>query len=130
MNLINEVHWCGDDSKHSGNETSMRYVQRIAHIIEGRSIIKLFRNECPRCRYLNKSQLKSLWAQHLVKISLLLRDSGPYNSYSKVNKRAMFKVWFVIFCCVTGAVDVKVIEDYSTSSFILAFIRFSCEVVS
>ena len=52
---------------------------------------------------------------------------GPYNSYSKVSKRATFEVWFVIFCCVTGAGDVKATEDYSTSSFILAFIRFSCK---
>ena len=29
---------------------------------------------------------------------------------------------------MTGAADIKVTEDYSTSSFILAFIRFSCKV--
>ena len=54
---------------------------------------------------------------------------GPHNSYSNINKRATSKIWFVIFCCcVTGAVDIKVCEDYSTSSFVLAFIRFSCQV--
>ena len=54
---------------------------------------------------------------------------GPFNSYSNVNKRTSIKIWFVIFCCcATGAVDIKVTEDYSTSSFILAFIRFSCKV--
>ena len=38
-----------------------------------------------------------------------------------------FKVWFLVFCCsTTGAVDVRVMEDYSTDAFILAFIRFSC----
>ena len=31
-------------------------------------------------------------------------------------------------CCVTGAVDIKVTEDYSTDTFILAFVRFSCKV--
>ena len=56
--LINEVHWYDDDAKHSGNETSIRYVQKIAHIIEGRSIIKLFRNECSRCRYLKKMAIE------------------------------------------------------------------------
>ena len=36
-------------------------------------------------------------------------------------------IWFSIFCCtVTGAVDLKILEDYSTTSFVLAFIRFSC----
>ena len=54
---------------------------------------------------------------------------GPFTSYSNVNKRASIKVWFVIFCCCsTGAVDVKIMEDYSTTSFVLAFVRFSCKV--
>ena len=54
---------------------------------------------------------------------------GPFNSYSNVNKRASTKIWFVVFvCCTTGAVDLKVTEDYTTDAFILAFTRFSCKV--
>ena len=54
---------------------------------------------------------------------------GPFKSHSNVNKRTTTKIWFVVFCCcVTGAVDVKLCEDYSASSFLLAFIRFSCKV--
>ena len=54
---------------------------------------------------------------------------GTFHSYSNANKRATMKIWFVIFCCcATGAVDLKIMEDYSTSSFILAFVRFSCKV--
>ena len=54
---------------------------------------------------------------------------GPYDSCSHVNKRATAKVWFVIFCCcTTGAIDIKVCEDYSPESFVLGFIRFSCKV--
>ena len=50
-----------------------------------------------------------------------------FKSYSNVNKRATVKVWFLVFCCcTTGAVDVRVMEDYSTDAFIQAFIRFSC----
>ena len=49
-----------------------------------------------------------------------------FNSYSYVNKRETTKIGFNIFCCcVTGAVDT---EDYSTASFVLAFMRFSCKV--
>ena len=51
---------------------------------------------------------------------------GPLNSYSNVNKRAT--IWFVVFCCcVTGVINIKVMEDYYTDSFILPFIRFSCK---
>ena len=50
---------------------------------------------------------------------------GPFSSYSSVNKRASIKVWFLIFCCTTGGVDIRVLEDYSTDSFVLGFIRFA-----
>ena len=54
---------------------------------------------------------------------------GPFSSYSNINKRTSVKIWFTIFCCcTTGAVDIKVMEDYSTTSFILAFIRFACKI--
>ena len=54
---------------------------------------------------------------------------GPNKAYSSANKRATIKVWFLIFCCcTTGAVDIRVLEDYSTDAFILGFIRFSCRV--
>ena len=52
--IINEVHWYNDDAKHSGNETVLRNVQKIAYITEGRSLVKKFRKECPRCKLLNK----------------------------------------------------------------------------
>ena len=54
--------------------------------------------------------------------------SGPYSAYSSINKRATVKVWFVLFCyCATSAVEVSIMEDYSTESYLLAFVRFSCQ---
>ena len=54
---------------------------------------------------------------------------GPFSAYSPANKRATLKIWIVVFCCtVTGAVDCRVMEDYSTDAFILSFVRFSCRV--
>ena len=134
---MNEIHWYDDDAKHSGNESVLRYVQKNAYIIEGRSLVKQFKNECPRCRYLNKMAIDVAMgpiscdnlciapAFYISQVDIF----GPFNSYSNVNKRASIKIWFVIFCCcATGAVYIKVREDYSISSFILAFIRFSCKV--
>ena len=52
---------------------------------------------------------------------------GPFNAYSPVNKRETLKVWFVVFCCTaTGAVDCRVMENYTADAFLLAFIRFAC----
>ena len=135
--LINEVHWYDPDAMHSGNETVSRHVQLIAYIIEGKSLVRRFRTECPRCRILNKRALKVIMGP-ISDNNLCIAPAffvsqcdicGPFSSYSNVNKRASCKIWFVIFCCcTTGAVDVKLMEDYSTTSFILAFVRFSCKV--
>ena len=135
--LINEIHWYNTDAMHSGNETVMRYVQKIAHIIEGRSLIKKFRKECTRCKILNKKAIEVAMGP-LSNNNLCIAPAffvtqvdmfGPFSAYSNVNKRAVIKIWFVIFCCcTTGAVDVKIMEDYSTTSFLLAFVRFSCKV--
>ena len=54
---------------------------------------------------------------------------GPFKAYLVHNKRPTVRIWFLIFCCcTTGAVNIKVMENYSTSTFLLGFIRFSCSV--
>ena len=37
--IINEIHWYHDDAHHSGDDTVFRYVQQIAHILDGRSLV-------------------------------------------------------------------------------------------
>ena len=135
--LINEIHWYNADAMHSGNETIMRYVQKIAYIMEGRSLMKKFRKDCVRCRILIKKSIEVAMgpiSNNNLSIAPAFFVSqvdifGHFLSYSNVNKRATIKNWFVVFCCcTTGTVDVKVMEDYSTTSFVLAFVRFSCKV--
>ena len=41
--IVNEVHWFDFDVFHSGNETVLRNVSKIAHIFGGRSIVCDFR---------------------------------------------------------------------------------------
>ena len=37
------------------------------------------------------------------------------------------KIWLVVFCCtVTGAVDSRIMENYTADAFMLAFKRFAC----
>ena len=52
---------------------------------------------------------------------------GPFDSFSNLNKRKSTKIWFVITCCTTtSAIDLRVMEDYSTEAFLMAFVRFAC----
>ena len=123
FSIVNEVHWYDDDARHSGTETVMRHVQKIAHIIESRALVQKFRLDCARCRALNKKAIDvAMGPKSCENLTIApafyncqVDICGPNNAYSNANKRATVKVWFVIFCCcVTGAIDIKVTEDYST----------------
>ena len=133
--LALETHRYHPDVKHAGVESVLRYTQTVAHILNGRSLVKDIGKFCVRCRIKNKARLNVVMGplgEGNMKIAPAFYTSqvdlfGPCSSYSNVNKRATIKVWFVVFCCcATGAVDVRIMEDYSTDSFLLAFIRFSC----
>ena len=137
FSVINEIHWYHSDAKHSGSDTVFRYVLQIAHVLEGRSLVNLIKDDCARCRFLRKRAIEvAMGPKSDVNFCIAppffmcqVDMFGPFNSYSNVNKRASTKIWFVVFvCCTTGAVDLKVTEDYTTDAFILAFTRFSCKV--
>ena len=55
--------------------------------------------------------------------------AGPFKAYSSHNKRTTIKKYYCVYCCATTrTVNIKVLEDYSTSSFLQSFIHFVCEV--
>ena len=125
------------DVKHSSVETTLRHVQLIAHVIGGRELVKKYGKNCTRCRILNKNVVKVLMGplhEGQLKIAAAFCRTqvdlfGLFASYDLTNKRKSIKIWFVIFCCVTtSAIDVRVMEDYSTEAFLLAFNRFACRV--
>ena len=135
--LVNEVHWYHAVAKHSGNETVWRYVLLYAYILGGKEVVRSFRNDCTRCRYLAKRTVDVVMGP-VSDYTLLLAPAfyisqadifGPVKAYSIHSKRGTINVYILIFCCcTTGAINLKVMEDYSTSAFILGFIRFSCSV--
>ena len=52
---------------------------------------------------------------------------GPFNAYSQHHRRTTAKIWLVVFCCIsTSCTDIRVMEDYPSTSFILAFSKFTC----
>ena len=98
-------------------------------------MVKAIKDSCTKCRLLWKDQVKVAMGpvddSHLCIAPAFYNCQvdvvGPFDCYSNANKRAKLKLWYVVFCCsTTGAVDCKVMEDYSTDAFTLAFIRFSC----
>ena len=135
--IINDIHWNNDDVKHSGVDTVWREVLKTSYIIEGRSIVKKFRKMCERCRYLNKKTIQVMMgpiSKHNMTIAppfyiTQVDLAGPFPAFSQHNKRTTVKVWMAVFCCnTTSTINIKIMEDYSSNSFIQAFIRLSCEV--
>ena len=135
ISIALEIHWYHDDVRHSGIENMLRQTESVAHIIGGRNLVKSIKDGCKKCRALNKEAVDVLMGP-LQNVNLCIAPAffacqcdilGPYKAYSPANKRATLKVWFTIYCCcTTGAIDIRVMEDYSTDSFVSGFIRFSC----
>ena len=135
ISIALEVHWYHPDVKHSGIESMLRLTESITHIIGGRNLVKSIKHGCKRCRILHKKAIDVVMGP-LQNINLCIAPPfyacqvdifGQFKSYSTANKRATIKVWFTVFCCcTTGAVDIRIMEDYSTESFVQSFIRFSC----
>ena len=134
--IINEVHWFHESAKHSGVETTLRYTMKYAFIMEGRNLVKQVKSNCIRCKILLKRTLNVSMGP-VSPFNLTIAPAfyisqtdivGPFKSYSSHNKRSTIKIWLVVFCCsTTSTTSIKVMEDYTTMSFVQAFIRFSCE---
>ena len=137
FSIVNFIHWNHPTAKHTGVETVHRYVTQIAHIIDARDLIRIIRRRCERCRYVTKKTIEvemGSVSNHNLNIappfySTQVDLCGPFNSFSNFYKRTTVKIWLVIFCCTTtSATKIKIMDDYSTQSFIMAFTRFACEV--
>ena len=130
-----DVHWNHPVCSHSGVETTLRFIMKKVYIMEGRSLVKSIRRNCQRCRFLLKKSIDvsmgpisnanlTIAPAFLCQVDL----SGPYNAFSPLHKRTTVKVWITVFCCcTTSAINIKMMDDYSTDSFIMSFTRFACD---
>ena len=137
ISILNEIHWYHPTVRHSGIETTYRYLLQQIYVIDGRGLVKSVRTSCERCRYLMKKTIDIEMgpiSPHNLMIapafySTQLDICGPFLAYSPQQKRKSIKVWMVVFCCATTTtVSIKIMDDYSSTAFIEAFIRLSCEV--
>lgn len=137
ISIINEIHWYQPSANHCGVETTLRYVNQEVYVIEGRAIVKSIRKSCQRCRYILKKTIDVVMgpvSKHVLNIAPAFYSTqvdlcGPFQCYSYHHRRKIVKIWFLVFCCsTTSTTSIKVMEDYSTQSFIQSFTRFSCDV--
>ena len=132
-----DIHWNHPDVRHRGVAAIFRQMLKVAYILGGFSLATTIKQGCRKCRILNKNSIDVAMGP-LQDVNLCIAPAfyasqvdifGPFKSKSIANKRATIKVWFVIFCCcTTGAIDIRVLEDYSTDAFVQGFIRFTCRV--
>ena len=135
--IVSDIHWNDKEVKHRGVETVWRAVLKLVFIIEGRNVVKSYRTNCQRCRYLNKRAIDVAMGP-VSRCNLMIAPAfymsqvdlaGPFPSYSPHHKRTTVKVWMAVFCCsTTSTVSIKIMDSYSSTSFIQAVIRLACEV--
>ena len=133
--IVSETHWHHPDVSHGGVESVLRFSQMTAHILGGRELVKGMKKACAKCRILHKRGVEVAMGP-LSEKNLCMAPPfyfcqidlcGPLKAYSPVNKRAKIDVWYLVLCCTTtGAVDCRLMRDYTADSFLLAFERFSC----
>ena len=115
----------------------LRCTLPIAYIIEGGEIVKKVKKDDHRCRLLAKRTIEvsmSPVSTYNLRIApafyyTQVDMAGPFKAYTFHNKRKTIKIWLCIFCCsTTSTVTIKVMEAYTSSSFLQCFIHLSCEV--
>ncbi|XP_066924397.1 uncharacterized protein [Clytia hemisphaerica] len=134
--IILDTHWNHPEVSHAGIESTLRYVLKKVYILEGRVLIKSIKSSCQRCKFLAKRTIDMAMGP-ISRCNITIAPafsytqvdlSGPFQCYTPHHKRKTAKIWLVVFCCCsTSAVKIKVLDDYGTTSFILAFNRFSCD---
>ena len=136
FSVVNDVHWNHPTAKHSGVESTIRFVMNIAHILGVRDMVKAFRRQCTRCRYLLKRTIEIPMApssKHQLCVAPPYYATqcdlcGPFEAYSKHNRKTILKVWIATFvCATTGMTNLRIMEGYDATQFLLAFSRFSGE---
>ena len=136
FSVMNQIHWYDSTAKHSGIETTIRSTMTVAHILGVRDVAKLFRKNCVRCRFLlmktvdvemgqlPSSRLCVAPPYYYTQVDI----AGHFTAYSKHNKRTSLKVWIIVYvCATTGMTNLKIMEGYDTTQFLLTFSRFACE---
>ena len=135
--IVNDVHWYHKTARHSGVETTIRALMTIVHILNVRQLVKLFKKNCKRCRYIMKRTLDIMMARgsrdqlhvappfYVTQVDLC----GSFDSYSTHHTRTKVKIWIAVFVCsTTGMTSLKMMQGYDTAQFLLAFTRFACEL--
>ena len=133
---VNDVHWNSSVAKRSGVETVWRcFEDSFHHIRQG--IGKKDQNSLGKVQISKKKTIEvetGPISKHNMKIAPAFYSTqtdicGPFKAYSQHHKRTTMKIWPAVFCCMTTSnTIIKVMEDYSTQSFIQSFIHFLCEV--
>ena len=136
FSVVNQIHWYHPTAKHSGVESTIRFVMNVAHILGMRELVKAFRRQCTRCRYLLKRTIEVPMgpvSKHQLSVAPPFYVTqcdicGPFFAYSKHNRRTLLKIWLITFVCVTtGMTSLKTMEGFDTTQFLLSFSRFSSD---
>ena len=124
------------ETNHRGSVTTLTKSRETAFIINGMNLASEIRNACPFCRRF-KQRLLALEMSKVHRNRLTIAPvfyhaqadlCGPFHAFGVTNKRATVKIYaLVIKCCVSTAVSIQTMEDYSSLKFSEAYTRHSAQ---
>ena len=119
---------------HGGSYATMRAVLEIVHVMQAKSLANEVTQDCNYCkRYKAKRLEAAMGKQHESRMLIApafyatqVDLFGPMEAFCKHGRRAVIKVYGIVFKCPTTlAVASAVMDDYSTASFLDGFFRFA-----
>ena len=133
------LHYHEQINHHGGIKSTYRRSLELCHILKGLALAEEVRLACVNCRRykvrlleaemgkIHQARFTPAPAFYFVQADL----AGPWDArcenHPRINpKIGPIKIWAAVFkCCTSLAISVEVMTDYTASSFIDAYIRFS-----
>lgn len=128
------VHAAHKTTVHGGIREMLQHLRQRFWILQGRGVVKAYRNRCVRCKlFAHKTATQQMASLPQVRVLVAppftntgVDYCGPFLvRRRRARDRTYIKTYAAIFVCMsTKAVHIELAEDLSTNGFLDAFDRF------
>ena len=131
LSLCIHMHW--NILSHPGVERQISQMLKVLHVPKLRTLVKKYRETCPRCRYLLKKRFSASTGNQ-TKLALMscppffaamIDIAGTFLAFDVKSRTTKDAFMLVFNCLTTSAVNIHCMEDMTTESIVMAITRHS-----